>query len=180
MAGTGPEDLHALAEELLAACVESLDTIPLFASDLAGAPARAFLSPGIPVWDCCEQLTVHVDGVGENATSPAGLATGRRHVHGRINLPGLITTVTRCVPVVGGTQMDALPSIESMNAAARQINADGWALWNHIYNMLQQEVLLARCHEVYWEGLRAVAPSGGCGGWVLTLRVQLDGYEEVL
>jgi hypothetical protein len=180
MAGIGPEDLHELVEEMLAADVEALNTIPTFAAELAGAPARAFPSPGIPVWDCCEQLTVHVDGIGENATSPAGLATGRRHVHGRINLPGLITTVTRCVPVVGGTQLDALPSIESMTAAARQINADGWALWNHIYNMLQGGTLLARCHEVYWEGLRAVAPSGGCGGWVLTLRVQLDGYEEIL
>jgi len=25
--------------------------------------------------------------------------------------------------------------------------------------------------------MRAIRPSGGCGGWVLTVRAQLDGYE---
>lgn len=178
MAGTGPGDLHALAEELLAACVESLNTIPTFEPGLVGAPARSFISPGIPVWDCCEQLTVHVDGVAENATSPLGLATGRRQVYGRINLVTLIATLTRCVPVVGGTQMDALPRIEDMEAAAEQIHADGWAIWNHIFNMIRAKELFALCDEIYWNGLRAVAPSGGCGGWTFSVSVQLDGYED--
>lgn len=178
MAGVGPEDLHALAQEYLAACVESLDTIPLFNPGLAGAPDRAFTSPGIPVWDCCEQLTVHVDGATESGTSPQGLATGRRQAWGRINLVGFVATVTRCIPVVGGTSLDSLPTIESMTAAAEQIHADGWALWNHIYNMIRAKELFAICDEVFWDGLRAVSPSGGCGGWTLVLRVQLDGYED--
>lgn len=178
MAGTGSEDLHALAVEFLAACVESLDTIPLANPGLAGAPERAFTSPGIPVWDCCEQLTVHVDGVSESATSPGGLATGRRATFSRINLVGLVATITRCIPVVGGTQLDALPEIEDMTAAAEQIHADGWALWNHIYNMIRAGDLFALCDEVFWDGLRAVQPLGGCGGWTLAFRVQLDGYED--
>lgn len=178
MAGTGPEDLHALAQEYLSACVESLDTIPLDIVGLAGAPERSFISPGIPVWDCCEQLTVHVDGVTESATSPQGLGSGRRQAFGRINLVTMIATVTRCVPVAGGTGLDALPRIEDLEAAAEQIHADGWALWNHIFNKIRAKELFAICDEIFWNGLRAVAPSGGCGGWTLSLSVQLDGYEE--
>ena len=110
MAGIGPEDLHDLAEELLAACVESLDTIPTFAPALGGAPERSFISPGLPVWDCCEQLTVHTEFVIENDTSPGGLATGRRAVHGRINLVGLVASLTRCIPVIGGLNSMRCPT----------------------------------------------------------------------
>ena len=30
------------------------------------------------------------------------------------------------------------------------------------------------------DGVRSLTPSGGCAGWVLGIRVSLDGYEEVL
>lgn len=178
MAGTGPEDLHALAVELLDASIESLDTIPTFAPALGGAPERSFVSPGIPVWDCCEQLTVHVTNVLDADTSPGGLASGRRNVHGKLNHVGFNITVTRCVPTFGATPMDELPLIEDMQAAAEQINADGWALWNHLYNMWREGSLFDTCQEVFFDGITAVAPSGGCGGWLMAIRVQLDGYEE--
>ena len=178
MAGTGPQDLHTLAEEFLAACVESLDTIPTFIPTLEGAPDRSFISPGIPVFDCCEMLAVHVDSVFESDTSPGGLAVSRRASWGRINLPTLVASVVRCVPTAGGSQLDELPTTASLQDAAEQINADGWALWNHLFNMIRAGELFALCDEVFWEGLRAIAPSGGCGGWVISFRVQLDGYEE--
>lgn len=178
MAGIGPEDLHALAVELLDACVESLDTIPLSNPGLAGAPERRFVSPGLPVWDCCDMLTVHVDGLSESATSPAGLATGRRQVYSRINLVSLVVTMSRCIHVVGGTQLDAIPEAADLQADAEQLNADGWALWNHLYNMIRAEELFSKCLEIFWDGMRAVAPSGGCAGWTTTFRVQLDGYED--
>lgn len=176
MAGSGPGDLYALASEYLSACVEALDTIPTFEPTLAGAPERAFISPGLPVWDCCEQLTVHVDGVLEDVNSLSG--SGRHAALGRLNIVTFITTVTRCIPVVGGTQLEALPEIEDLSSAAEQIHADGWALWNHIYNMVRAGELFALCDEVFYEGLRAATPMGGCGGWTMTVRAQLDGYEE--
>jgi len=178
MAGTGPEDLHALAVELLDACVESLDTIPTFNPGLAGAPERRFVSPGLPVWDCCEMLTVHVDGLSESATSPAGLAQGRRQVYSRINLVSLVVTMSRCIPVIGGTQLDAIPEPDDLQSAAEQLNADGWALWNHLFNMIRNEELFEKCLEIFWDGMRAVVPSGGCAGWTTVFRVQLDGYED--
>lgn len=176
MAGIGPEDLHALADELLQAAIESIDTIPTFAPGLLGAPDRSFISPALPVFDCCEMLTVHVDPISESGTSPQGLATGRRATYGRINLVALVVSIVRCIPTAGGT--NDLPSIDSMQAAAEQTNADAWALWNHIYNLIRADDLLARCLEIFWDGMRPIAPSGGCGGWTLSLRVQLDGYEE--
>lgn len=179
MAGIGPLDLHALAEDLLAACVESLDTIPSFAPALGGAPERSFISPGIPVWDCCEQLTVHTEGVIEGDTAPGGNAAGRRATYTRVNLPVLTASITRCVPTAGGTTVEALPETTDLQDAAEQIHADGWALWNHLFNMIRAGDLFALCDEVFWDGLRAFAPSGGCGGWSITFRVQLDGYEEL-
>lgn len=178
MAGTGPEDLHALAQELLDACIASLDTIPTFAPALGGAPERSFISPGLPVWDCCEQMTVHVDSVFESDTSPGGLASGRRATHGRINQIAFIVSITRCVPTVGATPQDEIPLIEDLQLAAEQIHADGWALWNHLFNLVRDGDLFARCDLVNWDGMRAFFPSGGCGGWELRISVQLDGYEE--
>lgn len=178
MAGTGPEDLHALAVELLDASVASLDTIPTFAPALGGAPERSFVSPGLPAWDCCEQMTVHIDSVFEADTSPGGLATGRRTTHGRVTQIAFVVSITRCVPTIGVNPQDDIPAIEDLQEAAEQINADGWALWNHLYNMVREGELFERCLLVDWDGMRSFAPSGGCGGWELRISVQLDGYEE--
>src|SRR5512147_230876 len=101
--GTGPGDLHALAEDLLSVVVEALDTIPTYDAALAGAPERAFVSPGVPVFDwvepnfdgvgCCDQVAVHVEAITDAPTSPGGLATGQKKA--KINHVTLIATVTR-------------------------------------------------------------------------------------
>jgi len=177
MAGTDPQDLYLLAQEYLAACVEALDTIPTFAPGLGGAPARSFVSPGLPAFDCCDQLTVHVTGVTDSATSPSNF-TGRSASTMKVNTVGLVATATRCIPVISDSGNP--PPVEEMEAAAEQIDADGWALWNHIYNLIRAEALFTLCGEVFWDGLRSINPQGGCGGFTLALRVELEGYEETL
>jgi len=66
MAGVGPTDLYDLAAEYLAACRESLDTVPTYAPALGGAPERSFVNYATPVADFasnatdasgCDQLT---------------------------------------------------------------------------------------------------------------------------
>lgn len=178
MAGTGPEDLHALAQELLDAAVASLDTIPTFAPALGGAPERSFISPGLPVWDCCEQMTVHVENIFETATSPGGLGPGRRAVHGRVNQVAFVVSITRCIPTVGINPQDEIPLTQDLELAAEQIHADGWALWNHLYSMQRDNELFALCDLVNWDGIRTFIPSGGCAGWEFRISVQLDGYED--
>lgn len=178
----GPLDLHLLCEDLLDACMEALDAIPTFAATLDGAPDRAFVTfpgpvAGHPALDCCPQLTVHAGPLSESPTPPLGLGAGTRHKQdARINLVTLVATSVRCVPVGSDT---APPSVQESEQAAEQLNADGWALWNHIWEMIRADRLFAICQEVFWDGLRPLAPSGGCAGWVLVLRVQLNGYDDV-
>jgi hypothetical protein len=174
MAGTGPEDLFALAQEFLDACIEALDTIPTFAPGLGGAPERSFVSPGLPAFDCCDQLTVHVSGVTDGPNSPANFS-GRSASSMKVNTVGLVATATRCLPSEGEP-----PSAVDLSASAEQVDADGWALWNHIYNLIRADQLFTLCGEVFWDGLRSINPQGGCGGFTLNLRVELEGYEETL
>jgi len=176
MAGTGPEDLQTLLEEYLDACIESLDTIPTFAPGLGGAPERSFISPGQSADDCCPQLTVWAEAVNDSPTS-AGSFRGKSAKEARLNAVSLVARIIRCVDV--GTD-GRPPDAAAQQASSEQINADGWALWNHIFNMVRAETLFSLCGEVFWDGLRSINPSGGCGGWVLALRVSWDGYEETL
>lgn len=174
MAGTGPEDLHDLLQEFLDACIEALDTIPVFAPGLVGAPERSYISPGQSADDCCPQLTVWSQAVGESPNSP-GSFRGRSATDSQTNVIQVIARIIRCVPTGDGGNP---PDPTDLQDAAEQINADGWALWNHLYNMVRAEELFMLCGEVFWDGLRSIVPSGGCGGWNLILRVQLDGYLE--
>ena len=168
----GPEDLEGLAEEFLAACVEALDTIPAFSLGLGGSPGRSYVSPGLPAFDCCPQLTVHVSSVLPSPTSP-GTAQGISARSALVTVASMTATIIRCVSSEGEP-----PAAADLQASAEQINADGWALWNHILNMIRAGDLFSQCGEVFWDGLRSIDPSGGCGGYRLNLRVLLDGYQE--
>ncbi len=177
----GPTDLHEIAEELLAASVEALDTIPTFSPGLAGAPERNFVSPGRPAFDnCCDhggQLTVNAALIAPKQTNPTVQGIDPRFA--RINLVQFNITIVRCIPTASG-QWAEPPSSAALALAADQTDADAWALWNHLWNMVRAGTLLTLCSELFFDGLRALDPSGGCGGWVLALRAQVDGYEEIL
>lgn len=182
MAGTGPTDLFEMADEFLQAGVAALDTLLTLGFD--GAPSIAFVAPGEPAADCCPQLTVHVVGVEEaptEPTGPGGLAQGRRASYGRISQPSFVMTLFRCVPAPE-MKLTAItpPSAAAQQSVAEQLDADGWALWNHLYNLVRAQLLWSKCQGIFPGPLRALPNSGGCGGWVLGYRVRLDGYEEVL
>lgn len=166
-------DLFDLEETFLAACEAALDTIPDSAPEYGGSPARSFISAGPPAHDCCDQLTVHsgpiVDGRTKGPVPSAPMA--------KINHVVLVATVLRCVPVWDGQQP---PTPGDQQAAAEQIEYDKWALWNHLFNRWRDGLLFSRCGDVVWVGIQPITPSGGCGGLTLTVRVSLDGYEEVI
>ena len=168
-------DLQALCVELLAAAVDALDTVPLADSALLGAPERRYVSPGQPALDCCDELSVYASAIGEYA-DPRLPSSGRR-IAAHISLITLIITASRCVHVM---QEDGDPPLAGdLERDAAQINADGWALWNHLYNLWRSGLLFTLCGEVFWDGLRALAPSGGCAGWQFVIRASLNGYEDV-
>lgn len=177
-----PGDLYELADELLSFAADALDTIPILVPGLEGAPARQIVYWGLPV-DDCDQIVVYVPTIGEADTTPGGLGAAVRPRVGRIDHVTINIRVIRCcLPMGTESSMGDIspPTPAQINATSQQILADGWALWNHIHNAKSSGVLRSLCDEMYFSGLIAVPPSGGCGGWVLPVRVQLDGYAEAL
>lgn len=180
MAGTGPGDLDLVALDFLTVAATVLDTIPTYdgLETLKGAPERRYLSPGKPFPDC-DQLTVYVPRVGEDTTRPTGLGAGTRHKQEfRANIVTFVVTLYRCVPKIG-SDLKA-PRTDAQEAADAQLNADAWALWNGLWNRLRSGELRPRCSLVYMDSLAALPNSGGYGGWELTLRAQVEGYEQAV
>lgn len=171
MAGLDPGDLFNLADELLDACIEALDTIPGYIPALDGAPTRAFVAPGRPAADCCPQLTVHELGVTEDQLGAP--VPGRSYMTTRQNQVTLAVTLFRCAP-----SAEVLPTVTELTESSMQTSADGWALWNHLFNMVRNQELFSQCKEVKWGPLTSLPPEGGCVGWYWPVEVVLDGYEE--
>ncbi len=178
----GPGDLFATAEELLVASAEALDTIPdILGTSFAGAPERQLIAPGIPVHDCCEQLVVWISQIGVGARTPTTLAPDMQ-----INRPTFRVHITRCVPtgrIDKTTKRYIPPEADAITAASEQVEADGWALWNHIFNLINatpEPLLFTKCNDlVQWSAL-SLNPSGGCAGWEMQFTLGVDGYREVL
>ena len=173
MAGVDPGDLYELCEELLSVCEEALNTIPDYLPTLDGAPVRSFVAPGRPAADCCPQLTVHSVSIFDDQLGAP--IPGRSYTFGRQNQVTLAVTLFRCAETE-----KPMPAVAELQAAAEQVNADGWALWNHLYNMQRADMLFPQCKEVKFGLLTSLQPEGGCVGWFWPIEIALDGYEETL
>lgn len=173
MAGTGPSDLYDTCVLVLDAAVDALDTIPSLAPGLLGAPERAFVSPGTPALDCCNQLTVNAAPIAEAPTAPLEMGAGTRHQQSfRKNYVGFTITITRC-----GPDGDIPYAASALEAVAEQTNADAWALWNYLWNSERSGALFTICGGVFNDRLAPLTPSGGCYGWVFSFRAEVEGYE---
>lgn len=173
----GPGDLYDLAAELRDICAEALDSIPEHPGmdDLDGAPAYAFVSDAAPIPECCDDgmLAVHVNNVTDRFARAAEPSAPK------LNVPSLIVSLLRCVPVgTGEGDHYEPPTVDEIQTSARQTLADGWALWNGIYSAIEQEVFLTRCRRAEFVSMQSVRPGEGqCAGWQLAFLVQLDGYS---
>ncbi len=110
-------------------------------------------------------------------TTVGGLAAGRK-LAASLNHVYLVVTITRCVHVADDAGRP--PSAAELDSDAAQLDADAWALWNHLQFLWRSDLLFTLCDGVFWDGLRTLGPSGGCGGWTLAVHVVLDGYEETI
>jgi len=180
MAGTGPTDLYDVCALFLATSVEALNTIPDSSPGLEGAPERAFVSPGRPALEGCDQLTVHAQNVLDAQTGRGGLNDCKRNVQGKRNHVRLVVTIDRCVADSRQGQQNLTQPylVDDLDAAAQQCNADVWAIWNHLFNAWRSGEFLTICEELCFEGATALPEEGGRAGWTLTFRVNLDGYGE--
>ena len=173
MAGTGPDDLFAQCQTILSAAIDALDTIPVLAPGLLGAPERAFVSAGTPALDCCDQLTVNAAPISEAPTPPLEMGAGTRHQQQfRKNYVGFSITITRCADL-----SEVPPPVTVLEAVAEQTDADAWALWNYLWNQERSGALFTICGGVFNDRLAPITPSGGCFGWVFSFRAEVEGYE---
>lgn len=167
-------DLDDLAHEFLDACAAAL------ALTDAGTPDRQLVSPGPPAWDCCPQLSVHVNAPAWANTQPTSpdLSPGHRiQAYGVVYLVEMVATMIRCSPTINEQEM-ALPRASDLTAAAKATNDDIWAVWNYIPKAIRAGTLFApKERETFVDLPRAQNQEGGCAGWEFTVRVQLDGFS---
>ena len=172
-------DLQTLCDAVLEASIAALDTIPGFAPGLEGAQARTFVGAGQPVPDCCPQLSVNANTIREAPTEPLGLGSGTRHRLGmRLSLVGIQVWIFRCS---ANGEAGQPPTVEALEAVGEQVNADGWALWNYLWNINRAgsaDPIVSLCDEWYMDALTPLQPSGGCSGWLLSIRAELSGYGD--
>ena len=176
MAGTGPLDLYSQTEALLEASIAALDMIPTFSPGLEGAPERSFISNGTPAFDCCPMLAVSSSPLREAPTQPLEMGSGTRHQQEfRKNYAGWTVWAVRCAPT------DIPPTVAQLNASSEQTYADSWALWNYLWNRARDrsDPLFTICGGVYFDTMAPLTPQGGCVGWQLSIRAELEGFEGV-
>jgi hypothetical protein len=122
-------------------------------------------------------LTVNAGTIREAPTEPLGLGSGTRHrLAFRKNIVGLQVWIARCF---GSTDAIPLPALQE--AAAEQTNADGWALWNYLWNVNRagsSDPIVSLCDEWYMDSMIPLNPSGGLFGWTLNIRAELAGYGD--
>ncbi len=182
--GVSPNDLYEALDELLTFAATALDTIPTFpeCDGLVGAPELRYITSGLPSIDCCPAMWVYAGQAAQAATSPARTALDAGHRSGafqQIRLATLTLMVARCTPSFSTTGGEVeMPSSDQLAAVARQVYADGWALWGEISNAIKTDTLFSRCQEAFLDYGVPLDPSGGCAGWIFSMRVNLGGYPK--
>jgi hypothetical protein len=169
------DDVWAVCGEVLQAALVGLATLP------AGAPGRNFVGYVQPAADCdCAeggQITCFPTAIRESSTRTAGGTEGGHHVvyANTVLEVALTLQIIRCVPVV--TDQGGAPTPAAIDAAAMTIHSDAWFLWCWLRAEKRNERLLAgRCREIWFDAMTPEPVQGGCAGWNLNLRTQLDGY----
>lgn len=173
---SGPTTLYDFAAELLETCVDALNTTA------AGAPDRRFVSPGLPVIDCCPMLSVHVGAILEGQTSPASppMVAGHRSSFVKQPITQMVITIVRCVPSGGGDNAASYipPSAAQLDASAETLDIDAWVIVNYInWKQRAGDQFLGGCQALFMDPAIPLDPQGGCGGWQIPVRVAIGGYD---
>lgn len=171
-------DLYDLAHEWLEVCSEAVT------ATFGGAISRAFVCDPPPAFDCCPQLTVHLGGPSEADTvpqSPPLIVAERANFVPNMNLVAMTATVVRCNATAGDNGEEILlPDPADIELVARATSEDVWAIWNYTKQRHRENVLFSsrtQRRELFLDAPVAVAAQGGCSGWTLPIRVQVDGFS---
>lgn len=169
--------MYDLAVDFLAAVVAAMGTTE---DGIDGLSSYVTLGEPALALDC-DQAIVQMIGLGEGATSPTSPpeATGMRHSRGRLNLVGMRAYALRCSAITrGNNQVIELPSFDELQQVAKIGYEDGWAIWNYVTRAIDRDTLFGGpCSVVHFDGGVPFTPEAGLGGWVFTIRVELQGYD---
>lgn len=192
--------LHEHQQALLDCVCESMDLIPAELPGLMGCPCRAFVSPGQPAADACDngcvqlgpgewpgQLTVHVNRMfaTDYTTFPrrfsntSGGNTAVRDLKNcslpQVNALDLFVTVFRCTP--GPTADGCPPAPEDLSAVAMQLSADMLAVQRGISCCYPATSTTVRRNgrRFAMGDTTMIGPSGGCIGFRTEVTVAIDG-----
>lgn len=154
-------DLYAIAQAIQAAVVASFNDANI---DL---PERQYVTAGEVAFDC-DQLV----------TSVGALTTGKLSADyqgaphpGEIPIGGItVVLVRKCQPIPD--EEGQAPSAEAIESASAALLPDG-DLLVRTFLKKPHKTLGGVCSAVKVLSCAAYGPSGGFGGWVLTLRVVL-------
>jgi hypothetical protein len=165
------DQLNDVAEAFLAAAVAAL------AMTDAGAPGRAFVSPGEPALDCCGQCSVWNQTLSDVALAGGSGALSPAKKINRGTQPTILLLIqtTRCQIGLGKLGEGELPKPEDLSATAQMTNQDVWALRCHLMSELRHGVLAQICSGAEYLGSQALVPQGGCVGWTTTFRYPIEG-----
>lgn len=162
--------LYELAELVLTTASTCLATTD------AGVPDLSYVAPAAPAFDCCPALIVYCPALSEEATSPLGITdTGHRAVFGRINLAAMSVYAIRCAPAVAA---DGSVLTTDIQASAREVLQDAWALWCGFYHAILNETFAGKCDDVHFDRGQSVNEQGGCVGWQFLFRAQIAGIPN--
>lgn len=173
--------LYEVAEELLAAAAAALEDSP------GGPLVHKAVWPGAPAFDCPEALYVYMTGPAVADTYPLQppLQPMQRLVTtGQVDLVSYTIQVIRCVPVIGGDEQTiTLPSEDAVSASARICYGDAWAIWNYLSHAHREGLLFqvpSGRREFEILPVTPLATSGGVGGFIIPVRVQVPGYRPAV
>lgn len=110
----------------------------------------------------------------------APLDTGHAYQLGSLNLITFYVTVARdCYPVTDDSGTRA-PTPTQHDAATGEASQDVWAIWNAIEQRKADGSLFdGTCRELYMDGASPKPVSGAIAGWLIVVRVAVDGYSPL-
>lgn len=169
---SGQTSLYDLANELLGACAAGMAATP------SGAPAYQAVVVGPPAFDCCPSLYVSVISLAPHELPE--VAPDMRQTRPSVPLATMQAYLLRCIPIVQGGLELTVPAPADLIASAQQVYRDGFTTYNLIRSRARSGTLFpsSPTRPVSVGSMMPVNPQGGCGGWMIPVTVELDGYTQ--
>lgn len=185
-----PFTIHDTGRQILDCVCTALDDVAAANTGLLGCPTcRRCVVPGVPSWEDCGgecsgdptgQLTVSWDGPWASTVSTFPAEDRQIRDNRQCVLPVMAVqftvTLLRCAPV-GDLDTGCPPSCEDLEAAARQLSADGVTVYNAVLCCVPQTSTAHRGRRFVMGRQRVLGPEGGCGGVEQRVTVELPGCD---